>query len=212
MKMWRSIIWLSMLLLTTCPAADAGDNALEVFGRLPSIGNMAISPDGEHIAFTMTTDDERFVHIVSLADMNVHTSLNLGKVKLRNIMWADNKRVLFQTSTTGLPDELTGADTEFFLLRVFDIITEKSDNPIHASSFFPVLNVIVGRPMLRSIDGETLIYVAGLYITDRTFPALFKLNLNKGTSDLVEMGTAKSRGWLAPLSSLTNRCHCRHGT
>jgi dipeptidyl aminopeptidase/acylaminoacyl peptidase len=190
------VAWLFLLLLTPGDPADAADVPLEVYGRLPSIENMAISPDGTHIAFTMTTDEDRFVHIVSLGDMKVQKSLNLGRVKLRNILWADNNRVLFQTSTTGLPDELTGADAEFFMLRVFDITTGESANPIRATSFFPVLNVIVDRPMLRRIDGETVIYVAGIYITDRTFPALFKLNLSRGTSELVEMGTQTSRGWL----------------
>jgi dipeptidyl aminopeptidase/acylaminoacyl peptidase len=176
--------------------ADTGEVPLDVYGRLPSIENMAISPDGTRIAFTMTTTEDRFVYIVSLSDMQVEQGLNVGKVKLRDIMWADNKRVLFQTSTTGLPDELTGADTEFFMLRVFDITTGKSDNPIHATSFFRVMNVIVDAPMLRTVDGETLIYVAGLFITDRTFPALFKLNLSLNTSELVELGTEKTRGWL----------------
>jgi dipeptidyl aminopeptidase/acylaminoacyl peptidase len=199
--MWSSLVLIFVLLLATGSSATAASNGgtdvpLEVYGRLPSIGNVAMSPDGAHIALTMTTDEERFVHIVSLADMSVRRSLTLGKVKLRNIMWADSRRVLFQTSTTGLPDELTGADAEFFMLRVFDIVTGESENPIHATSFFPVLNVIVDRPMLRRINGETLIYVAGLYITDRTFPALFELNLSKGTSKLVEMGSQKSRGWL----------------
>lgn len=35
---------------------------LEVFGRLPSIEDVAISPDGTRLAFTRTTTEERVVY------------------------------------------------------------------------------------------------------------------------------------------------------
>ena len=194
-RMW-TFVWFFVLLFATGTSASGADVPLEVYGRLPSVGNMAMSPDGTHIAFTMTTEEDRFVYIVSLASMKTQISLNLGQVKLRNIQWADNQRVLFGTSTTGLPDEFSGSDREFSMLRVLDITTGKSENPIKATSVFPVMNVIVGAPMLRKINGESLIYVAGLYITDRTFPALFELNLSKGTSKLLKMGASSARGWL----------------
>jgi pimeloyl-ACP methyl ester carboxylesterase len=195
-KICRKIVLLFLLMLASVCTDVAADVPLEVYGRLPSITNMSLSPDGTHIAFTMTTEDDRFICIVSVPDLQVKRSMALGKVKLRRIAWADNRRVLFLTTITDKLDGFTGSEGEYAMLRVLDIVTGKSENPIHATSFFPVMNVIIDTPMLREIDGETIIYVAGIYISDYTLPALFELNLNKGTSDLVELGGRSSQGWL----------------
>jgi hypothetical protein len=144
----------------------------------------------------LTTVEDREVIILSLADLKIIDSLNIGKVKLRKTMWADNTHLLFETSITDLPEELIGSKSEFFMLRSYDITTRKSYNPMNATSSFPVMNVIIGNPMIRRIDNQTVIYVEGIYITERTMPALFKLNLSNGSAQLIEMGTQDSRGWL----------------
>jgi pimeloyl-ACP methyl ester carboxylesterase len=191
---WKWIVFLFLILVATSVAAE--ETPLEVYGRLPYLEDLALSPDGKYIAFTLTTAEDREVIILSLADLKIIDSLNIGKVKLRNTMWADNTHLLFETSITDLPEELTGAKAEFFMLRSYDIVTHKSNNPIHATSNFPVMNVIIGNPMIRNIGDQTLIYVEGIYITDRTMPALFKLNLSNGSAQMAEMGTRESCGWL----------------
>lgn len=185
-----------LLLMFVGISKGASDIPLEVFGQLPSLENMAISPEGTHVAFTRTTAEGRYVYVVSLEDMSAVGRMDLGEVKLRDIKWSDNDHILFTSSSTGMPDELSGADTEFFLLRSYDINTGKHYNPIRASSTFTVMNVVIGGPMLRRIDDRTLIYVAGIYITDRTFPALFELNIDNGSSKVVEIGASRARGWL----------------
>jgi dipeptidyl aminopeptidase/acylaminoacyl peptidase len=184
------------MLLFALTRSVSAEVPLEVFGHLPSIENVAISPDGKHIAFTKTKDNTRFVLIVSMSTLQVVNSLDISNVKMREIIWADNNRILFITSSYDLPEELIGLKHEFFMLKSFDIRTGKSVNPIHATSSFPVMNVISGDPMLRRVDGQTVVYVAGIYIIDRTFPALLKLNLDTGSAEMVNQGTEDSRGWL----------------
>lgn len=75
---------------------------LEAFGRLPSIEDMAISPDGLKLAFTRTTADDRVVYIVFMADQELLGYVKTGQAKLREVSWIYNERVTFIISFTGV--------------------------------------------------------------------------------------------------------------
>ena len=82
------IAWLCL----TGIAANAANAAapLEIYGRLPLIEDVALSPDGSRIAYVRTTQNMRIIAVVSLVDNKVIAALRVGDQKLRSIEWADD--------------------------------------------------------------------------------------------------------------------------
>jgi len=81
-----------------------------VYGRLPSLENVALSPSGARLAMVRTVQDRRVVIVLSLADRKLMAKpLNVGELKLRSIGWADDDTLMLVTSTTALPMGLIAA-------------------------------------------------------------------------------------------------------
>ncbi len=122
---------------------------LEVYGRLPHLEDVALSPDGSRIAFVRTTENTRIVAVASLADRKPLGGLRAGEEKLRAIEWADDDHVMVVTSVTGVPMGFLGMDSEWFFLQVYDVMAHKtkavpSSDRISDSR---VMNMISGRVM-----------------------------------------------------------------
>ncbi len=94
----------------TRPGAAA---PLEVYGRLPTLENIALSPDGTLIALVQTTKaNERVLIVHSLVEHKRVTGLAIGAAKLRSIEWADNNSLMIFSSVTGMPWGLAGPPHE----------------------------------------------------------------------------------------------------
>ena len=192
------IAWLCL----TGIAANAANAAapLEIYGRLPLIEDVALSPDGSRIAYVRTTQNMRIIAVVSLGDNKVIAALRVGEQKLRSIEWADDNRLMIDTSSTGLPWGLSGLEREWHLLQVFNVVNHKSTpvpdpNPRKLSDV-RTMNVISGRVMVRHIDGHTVLFVPGLYVENQTLPALFRFDLETGNEKLISRGSSITKAWL----------------
>src|SRR4051794_32167721 len=78
---------LACLLLGAGPVAAA---PLEAYGRLPTIEDVAISPDAKHLAAITTDGDVRRVIVKSLSSGAVEAAVQAGRAKARSIDWAGN--------------------------------------------------------------------------------------------------------------------------
>jgi dipeptidyl aminopeptidase/acylaminoacyl peptidase len=93
-----------LLTLTALLAAgNAAPSSLEDYGRLPSLEDAAISPDGSRLAYVRTVGEEHILAVVSLADRRPLGALKIGTQRLRSIQWADDNRVLIRTSMVYAP-------------------------------------------------------------------------------------------------------------
>jgi len=171
---------------------------LEVFGRLPSLEDVGISPDGTRIAFVNTDGDLRVLAVVSLADRTVLGRMRVGDAKLRGIEWADNRHLLIWTSETTIPWGLRGAQAEWYQLQVYDF-----EN--HTSNMVPdnyrlredrVMNTTWGHVMVRRIQGHTVLFVPTAYVEQRTKPGLVRVDLDSGQQRLIRKGSEDTRRWL----------------
>jgi hypothetical protein len=82
-------------------AADAPPPkpALEDYGKLPAIEDMALSPSGDWLAFVGLAQDQRRAVIKKLDGPGLFT-FPIGKLKLRSIGWLPKDHVLVETSDT----------------------------------------------------------------------------------------------------------------
>jgi len=110
------------VLLAAVPVGQAAP--LELYGRLPNLEDVSLSPDGSKIAFVRTTSDVRALAIVSLADNKLVGGGKLGEAKVRDVQWADDDHLLITVSDTGLPPiGFIGPEREFEVLRSYELST-----------------------------------------------------------------------------------------
>jgi acetyl esterase/lipase len=191
---WLAIAVTAILALsTTRPIRSA---PLEAYGRLPSLEDVALSPDGTRLAFVRTVENSRLLGVVALADQRLLGGSKLGETKLRDLAWADNDHLLITTAATGRPFGLSGENQEWHLLTVYDLRTRKAKSYPELLPDLQMLNVIAGEVMVRHIDNDTVLFIPGLYAQDRTMLALFRVDLRTGRESLVRKGTEATRGWL----------------
>lgn len=196
-KIWNWILFL--FFLTVIVPASASDIPFEPYGRLPSLENVAISPNGSYMALVKDVNEERVMYVMSLPEAEFKGACKIGKSKLRDIMWADDGHVLIVVSTTsGPPRGFSGRKAEYAMLLVYDISQNTIYNPFNKEKSINemVLNNIIGDPSIRRIDGETVVFVEGVHIQTRSLPALFKVNLSTDRLEIAAHGTINSIGWL----------------
>jgi len=192
------------LSLTLAALAGLGASAsragvpLEVYGHLPSIEDVAVSPGGSRLAFVRTDGDARMVVVVSMADRKAIAGLRVGTAKLRDIKWADEDNLMLTTSMTTVPRGFIGSEHEWSMLQVYNV-------PHKRSLQFPgetldekvdILNALSGEVMVRQVRGRTLLFVPGMYVEDVNLPALFRCDPTSGTTHLMRRGTRTTEGWL----------------
>jgi cephalosporin-C deacetylase-like acetyl esterase len=194
----RNLLAATLLVLTWCAPERAHAVALEVYGRLPKLENVALSPDGSRLACIQTQGDSRLLVIYSVSDHKATHGVRLRETKVRDLEWADDEHLMVITSSTALPAGLMGRTHEWEMLDVYDLNTHKVTPvprfDVQTTEHF--MNVVIGRPMVRAVNGHTVVFVPGFYIERLTLPALFRVDLQTGQQSIVRRGSLDWQGWL----------------
>ena len=105
MRSWSGGLWPVITFCLTAPvAAQTAPPPVEAFGRLPSIADAAISPDGSRIGLAMSVPDGAFINVIDVdARRSVYRAAVPADTQLRDIGWADDGRVSFVISQTFHP-------------------------------------------------------------------------------------------------------------
>lgn len=197
----RVLACLPAIALALAPRSALPDTAvpLEVYGRLPHLENLALSPDGAQVAFVKTVGDERIIMVFALGAMAPGRGLKVGDQKLRSVRWADDHRLLITTSTTTVPWGFVGDANEWFQLQVFDVRTGKIFQvpvPDAFSSNEEILNVIADDPAVRRIDGHTVLLVRGYTVHSGLIPVLIRVDLENQRTRVLKSEHEGSMGWV----------------
>ncbi len=187
-----SFLWIALL---AAPAWSAV--GVEAYGRLPSIEQVAISPDGTKIAFVQTTEDLRALAIFDVNEDKLLGAMRLGDTRLRSVQWADDEHLLLTTASNSMPMDLMGEKHEWHLMSVYNVKTKRLNSLLNrVSGDTNTMNTVYGEPVVVHKGNDTLLYLHGLYVSDKTEAALFRVNLTTGTEMLIKEGTDKTDGWL----------------
>ena len=65
---------------TRLPPGPLHAASVEAYGRLPSIDNVSLSPDGAQIAFVQTVGDKRLLRVVSVRDGKLAGGVELDEL------------------------------------------------------------------------------------------------------------------------------------
>ena len=89
---------------------------------------------------------------------------------------------------------------EWYLLNVWDVPKQKMRAyPGHqdkAKENARIMNALDGEVMVRRMEGHTILFVPGIYLTDETLPALFRVDFATGRQRLIRQGSEQTQEWL----------------
>jgi dipeptidyl aminopeptidase/acylaminoacyl peptidase len=171
---------------------------LEVYGRLPALEDVALSADGTRIAFVSTAEDTRVVAVMALAGRKALGGVRIGEQKLRWLAWADSEHLLLETSTTTSPWGYVGQQREWHVLQVYDVAQRRLTtipDPRRLNEAIPLIP-ISDHPMVRHIEGHTVLFVPALYAQRQPLHALIRVDLMSGQERVVLVGSAATQEWM----------------
>ncbi len=183
----------SLLLVTPVSAAPPPD--LGVYGRLPNIEQVEISPDGSKLAVIVTNGDQRLLAVREVGG-GLLAGVNAGATKLRGVVWAGEDHLILVASRTADVMGLTGPAREYYMATHFNWRTKKQTRLLQNQP--NAMNVIVGPPMVRSLNGDPGVLLEGIrFINQRGASALFQVNLRTGATRALERGAHEdANDWL----------------
>ncbi len=170
------------------PARGADAPApLEVYGRLPSLENLELSPDGKRMAFVRTHGDERNLYVVDLSTGKKLGSARVGDTKLRGIEWMDNDHLLASVSTTSLPPAgFLGPRQEWFELISYDLLKDRLTPISFRVQGENTFNCAAGNIEVRQVQGVTTLFVEGAFVGGFYYlPGLFTFEPATGQMRLI---------------------------
>jgi dienelactone hydrolase len=195
-------VWCAALLILMglLAARRAYAVPLEVYGNLPHIEDVSLSPDGSQIAFVLTEGDTRIIWVGPLADPKSAFPIRVGDEKLRGISWADDTHLLIAMSATTTPAGWCCGRNEISQRQVLDLKTRKAYivpkiDQVDTRNGLHWLNASSGVNV-RTLGGHTVLFIHGAYYTYRAFPALFRLDLTTGVQQIMAQGTDTTYGWM----------------
>ncbi|HEY1560212.1 MAG TPA: S9 family peptidase [Caulobacteraceae bacterium] len=161
---------------------------LEAYGRLPSLEDVRISPDGQRIAMVATEGDVRSIVLKGASGGLTKLKLEAGSLKLRDLEWAGPNHLIISASFTGSlgPNIITHRD-EWLHAVDFDV----SHGTLRPIAYHPPIDIISGPLMVRTIGGRPIVFVDGLAESgQKILPALLRVDLDAGLTTNAEVSDA----------------------
>ncbi len=189
----------ALTLALTIPAGSAvaqpAPPPIEAYASLPALSNVAISPNGDRIAFIGQAGENRRLGVRSLTGETLGV-VDIGDQKVRSVRWADNDHVLITTSMytdiAHLSDE-----REFYNAQSYNVVTRNfvtllnrtvggggNMSSTRIAGGAGVVNFLSGDPFVHVVNGEARTFVRSF---DRDFNVqTFEVDLDTGVGTLRE--------------------------
>ena len=157
---WIAWLW---LVSAACSPADA-QTPLAVYGNLPTLENLALSPDGTKLAYIRTVGEQRNLYVHVLGQPRALGTAGTGDTKVRFLDWMDNGNLVIGISDTApAPIALGGSQRELFELMTYDVDHDKLAHMSLKVDPEKTSNFVWGRPEVRELDGNTSLIVSGVW-------------------------------------------------
>ena len=181
--------------LFAAPAAAASPPDLAVYGRLPNIEQVEISPDGSKLAVIVTNGEQRLLAVRQVGG-GLLAGVNAGATKLRSVVWAGEDHLILVASRTADVTGLSGPAREYYLATHFNWRTKKQTRLLQDQP--NAMNVILGPPMVRFLNGDPGVLLEGIrFMGGRGANTLFQVNLRTGYTRVLDRGAHQdANDWL----------------
>lgn len=158
---------------------------IEAYGRLPTLEEVQLSPDGNRIAYVTAVNEQRTITIHDLSGKEKPVLIPGGNQKLRQLQWAgDGHLVITASQTSVMPIGLQGPMQEFFMVTVCDIARRRCtllEPGLQLRGSDQSMNVVSAEPMVRMVDGHPLVFFEPIvFVNNAGERALFSYNPESG--------------------------------
>ena len=143
-----SLILAAMVAVLGCTAQaapPAPSVPLSVYGRLPTIQNMALSPSGKLMMAHVSENGKMFLQVRDAETLKVLHNIGLPIVKLRRLQWADDDHIILTYSVATAVMGIAGPKREWMLGLSFDLKTGKARKLLAGNNG---LNSLVSLPVV----------------------------------------------------------------
>jgi dipeptidyl aminopeptidase/acylaminoacyl peptidase len=173
--------WLVAAALSVAVAAPAMAAPLAAYGDLPTIEQIAISPDGKLLAIDFVKGDQRSVLVQDIAAHKIVTGIKVGDAKVRDLRFAGDDHVIITTSETSGMLGIMVDRSEWSVANDFNLTTHKVKALLGDVDLAG--NFIESTPEVRTINGKPVLFVTGVrFIGDEGQATLFRIDLDSDRS------------------------------
>jgi len=139
--------WIVSLWLVSAVGRPAeAQTPLSVYGNLPTLEDVALSPDGTKLAYIRTVGEQRNLYVHLLGQARPLGSAGTGDTKVRYLDWMDNSNLMIGISdTVRAPLLLLGDQRELSEPVTYDVNHDKLSH------------------MSLQVKGETTLNIAAQY-------------------------------------------------
>jgi hypothetical protein len=167
---------------------------LEDYAKLPQVGDIDISPKGDHIAVLASVGDEGRLIVRDVATGQPLLAVNTGTVKVHDIRWMGNNHIAIRISQTITNNPFISNDKiEVYQTTVYNIVTKKSTIIFRTSArkIFPATYSYFGYSTSNGheygyFDGEPLKSTTGIR---KKAPASFPIRKMSGWICIASIST-----------------------
>jgi dipeptidyl aminopeptidase/acylaminoacyl peptidase len=168
---------------------------LDIYGKLPNLSDVNISPDGARLAFVLTDGERHTIVIRDMATGKPIKALDAGVDKLRYLMWAGPDHLILVDSKTALVPGLVGPRREYLMAYDYSLKIQKMRPLLRDGDY--TMNTIYGAPLVRTIAGKPTLFLQGVkFVDNHGVLSLFQIDLENDTSRLAEEGQLNTQQWV----------------
>ncbi|WP_262423585.1 hypothetical protein [Brevundimonas denitrificans] len=199
----KSVLVAAVMAVCACLAAQdvvaqeatpSSGPALEIYGRMPALESVRLSPDGTRLAHIAVVGEDRSLIIHDLADMSLIGGVRAGDTKVRDLDWIGNERVLITTTATQSGAALGIRRQELSDGQIYDISTRRVRNLLDGlDGFFPKLTDAVA---IRGSGEDAVVYTRVLPLQPPARSYLYRIDPSNGRGQRVETGEPDMGGYV----------------
>ena len=168
---------------------------LAIYGQLPTIEILQISPEGDKLAIVASNGDQRILTVRQIGGA-VISGMNIGDAKLRGVEWAGPDHLLLVGSQTTIVPGVQGPKQEYYMVSDYNVATGKQSPLLNDQA--GAMNIIVGWPMTRTIDGQAVAFLEGVrFVDNRGQVTLYRTIMSTRATKIHDLaGEPNTNGWL----------------
>lgn len=181
---------------------------LAVYGRLPTLEQVEISPDGKRLAIIETNGEARTLVVRGVAAGSPAKRIPAAAAKIRDLRWAGSDHLILTISTTSTIMDVKSARAEQLMAYDVDVETGKpralmAGGPTVRGSTLSsyrgpgaTLNTVEEPPSVADIDGRPVLMIKGTsFPGEQGVLTLFRDDLQSGFR-IAEVGDVMTRDWV----------------
>ncbi len=150
---------------------------LEAYGATPAVEHIVLSPSGELVARISVEGEVRAIAVTRVSTHEVLFASRVGDIKVRDLRWVGEGRVLIITSQTRDIPSLGVPRSELFFGQLLDLETKSL---VQVLSRTPeVLAVLYGPASVRQADDGDALLVRAINVTNDRVD-LYRIDLRTG--------------------------------